>query len=173
MIKSQEFERIVIKGVMTSKDFLKKLHRRNITHEIFTIPVFQFIYQASMKHFKTNFDVLTFSDLKWLVKIRPGTDEEKEIKTSVVEKAELELSAIPDEPSRYQFCFNELIKLYQYRKYVEISEANLQHVKSKSCDPAELYQRVQTEMNLVRQQTGEIEIRREDIFSEQSINERI
>lgn len=173
MIKSQEFERIVIKGVMSSKDFLKKLHRRNITHEIFTIPVYQFIYQASMKHFKTNFDVLTFSDLKWLVKIRPGTDEEKQIKTSVVEKAESELSNVPDEPSRYQFCFNELIKLYQYRKYVEISEANLNHVKNKSCDPAELYQRVQTEMNKVRQETGEIEVRKTDIFSEEAVNARL
>jgi replicative DNA helicase len=176
MIKTRnpEFEKIILKGLLNDKNLCRKILANNYDESIFDVPVHRFIFRNAKNRFNKSNDIITEDDLKYINDTETKDEKEKSLKLTLIEEFFKDLNAIHNQPERYSFCWDELIKLYQKRAFLDISEKCLELLKNNpTIDPKDIFTRFEKESHNVKKSTNHVLVDKEDIFSQESVDKRI
>lgn len=172
--KNHEFERIILKGLLSDKNLCKKLLTANFSDEIFDVPVHKFIYRCSKERYNKSTDLITDLDLKYLIEVDTKDEKNKELKLAVLDEAIKEIDNLESQPTRYNFCWEELVRLFQKRKFLDICEDSIGTLKSTpNLDPVQLFSRFEKEIHNVKKSSNHVYVDKENIFSKESVDKRI
>lgn len=172
--KNHEFEKHIIKGILTDKNLAKRVFSGNYSDLIFDTPIHQWIFRSSKARFSRSSDLLSFPDLEYLIQTETKDEQERNLKLSILKTLESTIDSLPDSSNRYNFMWDELVNLYLKRQFLDIVDKGIESLSSNpKIDPTQIYKQIERDFHETRKGTNTVLVDTEDIFSQDAIDKRI
>lgn len=171
--RNPEFEKLILKALLNDREFTKKILGKSYSEDIFETPIHRFVFKEANKRYEKSNDLLSFDDLKYTVEKLVKDDEERGLKLSQINTLSNELKNLQLEKSRYAFCWEELLRLYQTRKFFEIVDQGLEKTKDPTVDPLAIISDIERMFHGVKKGSNQVKVEKENIFGKESIDKRV
>jgi replicative DNA helicase len=172
--KNHEFEKLILKGILSSRDLAKKILGRGFVDEIFDHPLHKFLFKSANERYEKSSDLISFEDVKYIVDKNTKDEKEKSLRLNSIENLKKDLDNVKDDKSRYSFCWEELLRLYQTRKFFDIIDKGIDQIKDNpNADPLKVISDVERMFYGIRKGSNQVLVDKENIFDQTSINKRV
>lgn len=171
--RNVEFEKLILKAIINDKDFAKKVLGKTYSEEIFDTPIHKYIFREANKRYEKSSDLISLEDVKYTIEKLVKDKEECSLKLSQIDGLSNELTKIPVEKSRYSFCWEELLRLYQTRKFFEIIDQGIEKTKDATLDPLSIISDVERMFHTIKKGSNQVKVEKENIFGKESIDKRV